>query len=109
MIEQHMEVKQEKTSSTGWLSWLIAVGGWLICAAMCLFLTVSLEGWPRAYDFVLPAVIAILFSNIVVFLFMSSRFGEHAGILFRAVSRVCMAEGVLLLLLYAGGRFFIGT
>ena len=39
---------------------------------------------------------------------MSSRFGEHAGILFRAVSRVCVAEGVLLLLLYAGGRFFIG-
>ncbi|WP_291433360.1 hypothetical protein [Desulfovibrio sp.] len=103
-----MEMKQEKISSTGWLSWLIAVGGWLTCAAMCLFLTVSLEGWPKAYNFALPAVIAILFSNIVVFLFMSSRFGEHAGILFRAVSRVCVAEGVLLLLLYAGGRFFIG-
>ncbi|MFR7887506.1 MAG: hypothetical protein ACLU4B_03385 [Bilophila wadsworthia] len=76
------------------------------CAAMS-FLTVSLEGRPRAYNFVLPAVIAILFSNIVVFLFMSSRFGEHAGILFRAVSRVCMAEGVLLLLLMQG-QIFIG-
>ena len=102
-------MENSKQPSTGGVAWLIGGGGGLICAAMCLFLTVSLEGRPKAYNFVLPAVVAILFSNIVVFLFMSSRFGEHAGILFRAVSRVCMAEGVLLLLLYAGGRFFIGT
>ena len=27
---------------------VIAVCGWLVCAAMCLWLTISLEGYPKA-------------------------------------------------------------
>ena len=104
-----MKMKTEEKSSGGWLSWLTAVGGWLLCAAMCLVLTIRLEVWPRAYDFVFPAVVAVLFSNILVFMFMASRHGAHAGKLFRAVCRVCLSEGALLLLLYGWGRFFIGA
>lgn len=104
-----MKMKTEEKSSGGWLSWLTAVGGWLLCAAMYLVLTIRLEVWPRAYDFVFPAVVAVLFSNILVFMFMASRYGAHAGKLFRAVCRVCLSEGALLLLLYGWGRFFIGA
>ena len=104
-----METKTEEKSPTGWLSWLTAVGGWRLCAAMWLVLTIRLEVWPRAYDFVFPAVVALLFSNILVFMFMGSRYGAHAGKLFRAVCRVCLSEGALLLILYGWGRFFIGA
>ncbi|WP_297824939.1 hypothetical protein [uncultured Desulfovibrio sp.] len=104
-----MERKKEETSSAGWLSWLTAVGGWLLCATMCLVLTIRLEGWPRAYEFVFPVVVAVLFSNILVFMFMASRCGAHAGKLFRAVCLVCLSEGALLLILYGWGRFFIAA
>lgn len=103
----------EKNRETSWKkclgSALIAVGGWFACAAMCLFLTIELEGWPRAYDFVLPAAVAVLFSNILVFIFTASRHGENVGKLFRAVCRICIAEGVLFFLLFLWGRFFIGA
>ena len=46
---------------------IIAVCGWLVCAAMCLWLTISLEGYPRAYSLAYPAAMAVLFSNIFVF------------------------------------------
>lgn len=43
---------------------VIAVCGWLVCAAMCLWLTISLEGYPKAYSLAYPAAMAVLFSNI---------------------------------------------
>jgi len=104
-----METKMEEKSFGGWLSWLTVVGGWLLCATMCLILTIRLEVWPKAYDFFFPAAVAVLFSNIFVFMFMASRYGAHAGKLFRAVCRVCLSEGILLFLFYGWGRFFIGA
>lgn len=102
--------KDRQTSRKNWLgSALIAVGGWFVCAAMCLFLTIELEGWPRAYDFVLPAAVAVLFSNVLVFIFTASRHGENVGKLFRAVCRICVTEGLLFFVLFLWGRFFIGA
>ena len=34
---------------------VIAVCGWLVCAAMCLWLTISLEGYPKAYSLAYPS------------------------------------------------------
>ena len=38
------EAAQKKPA--GWLSWAVAVAGWLMCAALCLWLTIALEAWP---------------------------------------------------------------
>lgn len=90
------------------LAWLICVGGWLLCAAMCLALTIELEKWPLAYDMLFPAVLLILFCNILVFLFVASRFGNAAKLLFAAVGRICIGEGLLLAGFYLLGRYAIG-
>ena len=65
---------------------IIAVCGWLVCAAMCLWLTISLEGYPRAYSLAYPAAMAVLFSNIFVFIFTSSRCAGDVRRLLPAVS-----------------------
>ena len=61
---------------------VIAVCGWLVCAAMCLWLTISLEGYPKAYSlaYLLPAVI-----------------------------RVCFGEGTMLLLVWLWGRYWLAA
>lgn len=92
----------------GWLSWFICVLGWLLCAAMCLWLTILLETWPYAYDMLFPAILLVLFCNILVFLFIGSRWGNRSRNILVAVVRVCIGEGLLLAGLYLLGRFAIG-
>lgn len=91
-----------------WLNWLIATCGWLVCAAICLWLTILLEEFPKAYDILFPAVLVMLFGNIFVFLFIASRWGNRTPMLINAVSRVCAGELLLLGGLYCLGRFAIG-
>lgn len=93
----------------GWLSWTVSVLGWLVCAGLCLWLTIALEAWPYAYEVFFPAVLLILFCNILVFLFVTTRWGSHTRRLFGAVVRICIGEGLLLLLMYAAGRYGIGA
>ena len=94
--------------AAGWLSWAVAVAGWLVCAGFCLWLTIALEAWPYAYEVFFPAILLILFCNILVFLFVATRWAGVPRRLFGAVARVCVGEGLLLLLMYAAGRYGIG-
>ena len=91
-----------------WLNYLLATGAWLACAALCLALTIALEQFPAAYEILFPAVILLLFGNIFVFLFITSRWGKDTRKLFSAVSRVCIGETLILLGLYCLGRFGFG-
>ena len=114
MAEQHDDAQRVAESApakkaTGWLSWAVAVAGWLICAGLCLWLTIALEAWPYAYEVFFPAILLILFCNILVFLFVATRWGSQTRRLFGAVVRVCVGEGLLLLLMYAAGRYGIGA
>ena len=114
MAEQHDDAQRVAESApakkaTGWLSWAVAVAGWLICAVLCLWLTIALEAWPYAYEVFFPAIVLILFCNILVFLFVATRWGSQTRRLFGAVVRVCVGEGLLLLLMYAAGRYGIGA
>lgn len=110
-----MKNENEKTGESaaakqgnGLLAWLVCVLGWVLCAAMCLALTIELENWPQAYDMLFPAILLILFCNILVFLFVASRWGRGKKSLFGSVARVCIGEGLLLGGLYLLGRFAIG-
>lgn len=94
---------KEEKSGNGLLSWSISVLGWLICAALCLLLTLELEAWPYAYDMIFPAILLILFCNILVFLFISSRWAKDIKRLAGSVARVCLGEAIIL-----GGLFLIG-
>ena len=96
-------------AATGWLSWAVAVAGWLVCAGLCLWLSIALEAWPYAYEVFFPAILLILFCNILVFLFVATRWASLTRRLFGAVARVCIGEGLLLLLMYAAGRYGIGA
>ena len=114
MAEQHDDARQAAASAparkaTGWLSWVVAVAGWLICAGFCLWLTIALEAWPYAYEVFFPAIVLILFCNILVFLFVATRWASETRRLFAALARVCVGEGLLLLLMYAAGRYGIGA
>lgn len=93
----------------GLYSWITAVMGWLICAAFCLFLTIKLEAYPNAYDTFFPAVLLILFCNILIFLFVSTRWGQQTKKLFGSVVRVCAGEAIILGGLYILGKYFIGS
>ena len=114
MAEQHDDAQRAAASTapakkaTGWLSWAVAVAGWLICAGLCLWLTIVLEAWPYAYEVFFPAIVLILFCNILVFLFVATRWARDTRRLFGSVARVCIGEGLLLLLMYAAGRYGIG-
>lgn len=99
----------EQKISRGWASWLAAVAGWLICAFLCLCLTIGLEPYAQAYDMFFPVAILLLFGNILVFLFISSRWGAWPARLAGAVARVCIGEGLLLAGIYALGRYAIGA
>lgn len=94
---------------TVFLSWFYCVLGWLLCAALCLVLTVELENWPQAYDMFFPAILLILFCNVLVFLFIASRFGNRSKALLGAICRVCLGEGLLLGGFYLLGRFAMGA
>ena len=100
-------IKKDKVG--GLLRWFSCVAGWLICAAMCLWLTISLEVWPCAYDMFFPAVLLILFCNILIFLFIASRWADKGRALLGAVIRVCLGEAILILGMYLLGRFAIGS
>ena len=114
MAEQHDTTPGAAQSApakkaTGWLSWAVAVAGWLICAGLCLWLTIALEAWPYAYEVFFPAILLILFCNSLVVLFVATRGASETRRLFGAVARVCVGEGLLLLLMYAAGRYGIGA
>ena len=98
-----------ETDGKGLLRWLACVLGWLVCAGMCLTLTVELEKWPEAYDMFFPAILLILFCNILLFLFIASRFGSKGKSFFVAIALLCAGEGLLLAVFYLLGRFTIGA
>lgn len=110
-----MQTGEDKTMSAntplqrlvprGWLSWVTAVFGWLLCAAMCLWLTIELEAWPYAYEMFFPAVLLILFCNIFLFLFVAGRWGADAGRLAGSAARICIGEAILLAGMYCLARF----
>lgn len=93
----------------GWLIWLMAVAGWLVCAALCLAVTIGLEAWPQAWDMFFPAILLILFCNILLFLFITSRWVSDLRRAAGSVVRICVGEGLLLAGIYALGRFGIGN
>lgn len=92
-----------------WINYLIATGGWLACAALCLALTIKLEEFPYAYEVFFPAVLLMLFGNIFVFLFIASRWSADTKKLSLAVGRVCLAETLFAIGFYCLGRFLIGA
>lgn len=91
--------------NAGFVAWLICVAGWLICAGLCLWLTIALEAYPYAYEVFFPAVLLILFCNILVFLFIATRWGADIRRLGGSVIRVCLGEGVILAGMYGLGRY----
>lgn len=98
------ENKESATGkSAGFLAWAVSVAGWLICAALCLWLTIALEAYPAAYDTFFPAIILILFCNILVFLFITTRWVGNLRRLAGSVLRVCLGEAIIL-----GGMFCMG-
>lgn len=100
--------KEEEKSGNGFLSWGISVLGWLICAGLCLWLTLELEAWPYAYDMIFPAILLILFCNILVFLFISYRWARDLKRLAGSVARVCVGEAIILGGLFLMGKYLIG-
>ena len=90
---------------TGWLAWLVCVAGWLLCAGFCLWLSIALEAWPYAYDVFFPAILLILFCNILLFLFIATRWGKSLKRLLTAVARLCAGEAIILAGMYCLGRF----
>lgn len=100
--------KNDGTLAKGWIVWVVAVSGWLVCAFFCLVLTVQLEEFPDAYETLFPAVVLMLFCNLFIFLHITSRWGRQLKKLVFSVIRVCVGEGLLLAGLYALGRFAIG-
>lgn len=89
----------------GLAAWFICVAGWLICAGLCLWLTIELEAYPYAYDMFFPAVLLILFCNILVFLFIATRWAMDFRKLSGSVIRVCVGEAIILAGMYALGKY----
>lgn len=99
------ESLKEVISRPGWLAWLVCVLGWLVCAGLCLWLTIALEAYPAAYDMFFPAILLILFCNILLFLFIATRWAPAIGRLCGAVLRLCVGEAIILAGMYALGRY----
>lgn len=89
----------------GLVAWLVCVAGWLLCAALCLGLTILLEAYPYAYDLFFPAILLILFCNILLFLFIAARWGLILSKLCGAVLRLCAGEAIILAGMYVLGRY----
>lgn len=96
---------KEHAGRTGFMAWLFCVAGWLICAGLCLWLTISLEAYPYAYEMLFPAVLLILFCNILVFLFIATRWAQDIRRLAGSVVRVCAGEAIILAGMYAIGMY----
>lgn len=94
---------QEK--KRGWGEWLAIVCGWLVCAGLCLAMTIGLEPYPSAYDTFSPVALVILFGNVFIFLFIGSRWAGEPRRLYGSVLRLCIGEGLMLAGVYALGRF----
>lgn len=92
----------------GFWAWLVCVAGWLLCAGLCLWLTIALEAYPYAYDLFFPAILLILFCNILLFLFIATRWAKSLEKLCGAVLRLCAGEAILLAGMYGLGRFLTG-
>ncbi len=98
------DAQAQDPKAGGWLSWFCAVFGWLFCAFECLWLWIELEAWPAAYEVFFPAILLILFCNVLVFIFIGARFGARSMRVGLAVMRVCLGEGLLLGLIYLCAR-----
>lgn len=94
-----------KFGHIGIAAWFICVCGWLACAGMCLWLTIALEAYPYAYDMFFPAVLLILFCNILVYLFIATRWALDLRRLAGSVLRVCAGEGLILAGMFAMGKY----
>ncbi len=90
---------------TGFVAWVVCVAGWLICAGLCLWLTIALEAYPYAYEMFFPAVLLILFCNILVYLFVATHWANDIRRLLGSVIRVCIGEAIILAGMYALGRY----
>lgn len=95
--------------NSAFLAWAGALAGWIVCAFFCLLLTVGLEPWPEAYDTLFPAAMLVLFGNILAFIVIGIRHGASTSRLLGWVLAFCVAEGLLLFLLYLAGRYAIGV
>lgn len=104
-MENQSENKSGEAKRPGWLAWLVCVLGWLVCAGFCLWLTIALEAYPYAYDIFFPAILLILFCNILLFLFIATRWAPSVSRLCGAVARLCIGEAIILAGMYGLGRF----
>lgn len=105
--KEKMPAGAQKPKAPGFMAWLYCLAGWLICAGLCLWFTVEMEAYPAAYDMFFPAVLLILFCNILLFLFVAVRWAQSLGKLGCAIARICLGEGLFLAGMYLLGRFFI--
>lgn len=87
---------------------LAALFGWLVCAGLCLACAIQLENFPQGYDVFLPAIILVLFCNIFVFLFISSRWAKFPKKLWASVIRVCAGEALFLIGIWAISKYAFG-
>ena len=88
-------------------AWAVSVVGWLTCAALCLWLTIALEPYPAAYETFFPAVLLILFCNILVFIFVTGRWAADLRRLTASVLRVCIGEGIILAGMFCMGKYLL--
>lgn len=95
-------------SSAGWLSWLMVVTGWLVCAAMAGALSIALEAKPDAYELFLPALVGILFLNFPIYFFVGNSLLHFPQRLARAVALVCLSEVVIFGLMFLLGWYAVG-
>lgn len=111
MAEKREEMQENDMGSgsgrAGFAAWAVSVAGWLVCAAMCLWLTIALEVYPAAYDIFFPAILLILFSNILVFLFVTTRWAANLRRLAGSVVRVCVGEGIILAGMFGMGKYLM--
>ncbi len=103
-----MEKKDQKTPGKrpGFLEWLICVAGWLVCAGLCLWASILLEAYPSAYDLFSPAILLILFCNLLLFLFIAVRWASSLSRLCGSVVRLCVGEALILAIMYGVGRYW---
>lgn len=103
-----MEAKEQKAEGRrpGLLEWLICVAGWLACAGLCLWASIELEAYPAAYDLFSPAILLMLFCNLLLFLFIAVRWASSFSRLCGSVVRLCVGEALILAIMYGAGRYW---
>lgn len=108
MAQQKNQMGQKKgLQMPNFMAWFLCLCGWLACAGMCLWFTVEMEAYPAAYDMFFPAVLLILFCNILLFLFVASRWAQNLRRLAGSIARICIGEGFFLAGMYVIGRFLM--